>query len=1267
MAESSESGSEEESPQAVRVGSSKEECPQAVRARSSKCSRAKVGFSQAEDDNMPVTRHQSLLSKGPAHKTRQAGMEPVSTIDDDAESDEEASPSCPSSPNTNLGAKSANKAKKSVCGPRASKSSKGATKSPGTRAKKSIAPHVTRASRYVPPEKKPKAKPKSASNQKMKSSSSSPIAVAAMKKDQSRDQSRAIIKIQSVVRGAASRTRILNLAEISDDEHAFAVANFVHKLVQERTSKAHARSDRRIVKQYILKLITKIENPIVLIEGKFVLCADPESLDAQTPSLVYDTRYPCQAKSILTSVFALPPQQLITPPEVKHIEVDEPTEGTTWLNSSPPPPSPDSPIATALTVPEKKGTDAEGESDCGSCDAQTELSNSASVVKSKGKPKLKFGSGKALQKASKSRPKRSDKTKVESPTEAEPKEIELTSDLKTSVESLQTNNPGSEDSSILVLLQSIQNNCHLCDAPYRENHLACFSCGNRRLEFWEVERILPYVKPSLGLGGEIEDPILLETAQKLKNMFSYNFLKKLAPISDWMVATSDTEVIGVNPKQREKETSPSPRQLSQEDTLFGFTPSPTSAFPQPTWGLNGISKRKVRRSPTRSLSPKPFSDKTRTNISTMYWDSNWKKSLRNLTLKPETARRSKISIQSHELPNPYLFDSGSKQNFWTCLKKYRKTILRAFRLDFDLRGNGFATKFDFVRVCRHHGFEKETEDLWSKISHTQHMTFTFADIGGQESHEMADLLDFLVGQKQSIADIWKMIADDSNVIDRDQFCSRLLEFGYDGNAELACHCLDSSGQGRIAIEDFSYLQILLNSMSRSLSQLSGKTLGSHSGMTDLASDLASCSKISANTYGVGISFTKYAIKNWRDVESFFHYDSRSSTGAKQIPDSEFKRSGGRQIPDSEFKRWLNQIGIGDVDTLISKIHDEFNQSGFVQHEMRQDNSVSLAQVRYYCRSMGVFVRRKFVNTMKYRRGGGSVFRAWRLDFDKNGDGYLNKTNFVRSCGACGCASDTDILWYALRSDYSDQDPLELWDFAPHEAVEIQEFAASMLLACDWDMDEAWKMVTPAKLKRTTFPFFDKICNKIGYSGQTVRLFQCLDLMGTGVLTRQSFEDAFVICMNNIMPERATPSRQARMRLIYTMVKVRVLQLEPERLLQKLRLDRPWCSILPEWEYRLRLRELGYHNALADAALSLVRALTRARDENSGLVQPNKPGANDSRPPWHHIETVPANPRPYAMKYSKHHPTVRKSLFNLLADDSWCDNGFSETCRTVSSY
>mmetsp|Transcript_137076 Transcript_137076/g.347251 ORF Transcript_137076/g.347251 Transcript_137076/m.347251 type:complete len:521 (+) Transcript_137076:195-1757(+) len=463
------------------------------------------------------------------------------------------------------------------------------------------------------------------------------------------------------------------------------------------------------------------------------------------------------------------------------------------------------------------------------------------------------------------------------------------------------------------------------------------------------------------------------------------------------------------------------------------------------------------------------------------------------------------------------------------------------------------------------------------------------------------------------------------------FCRGLREMGFSGDAELIYEGLDTSGQGRLWYDEFQYLFVLFRTWQEPLSLPrnlipklgGGKKQSEPKTQANRAANVLE-KRTRAQDEVEGAKFARWALDHWKVVvETFMH---ETTPGGPRLL---------RVVKTMDFAHWIHVNGfVGDGLAVVRDIKHACRSQGFLwgmfaeEQSEKEELTISIAQVQCFRKCYGATVRRMLLNTMRDRRGFGSMLRCWRLDFDKDGDGKVSKQEFEHACHVLCCNEDFGVLWHTMRPDGS-LDPLEIWDVAPAEAEDVEEFAALMLMDAKFDLSAAWGFLDHMRNGQAEFQQFKACCERLGFRGNIPRLFKGLDSIGSGVIYQDSLDPAWVLCFGNLLPTRRNTQRRSG-----TSPGQRRVELDISYMLVRLELDHPGSSSFRERDVIRQLRDLGYSITVARVACRMLRSVLKKNDLEQGYIK----AKSNLKPRWDYSD-VPRLPRSVPVWFSETNPAV----------------------------
>lgn len=158
------------------------------------------------------------------------------------------------------------------------------------------------------------------------------------------------------------------------------------------------------------------------------------------------------------------------------------------------------------------------------------------------------------------------------------------------------------------------------------------------------------------------------------------------------------------------------------------------------------------------------------------------------------------------------------------LQQHRGSVLRAWRLDLDIRGTGRIAFVDFAHACRQLGVPNQARLVWNALrTQDDSRLLEFADLGGEEATNLDVFAETLWDRLGFDLDkAWhSMDVHNQQWLAAAEFEVGVKELGFQGNARQLFQGLDTDGLGRIQRIDFDYVRFATRVPPRKLQQCSG--------------------------------------------------------------------------------------------------------------------------------------------------------------------------------------------------------------------------------------------------------------------------------------------------------------------------------------------------------------------------------------------------------------------------------------------------------------
>jgi len=162
--------------------------------------------------------------------------------------------------------------------------------------------------------------------------------------------------------------------------------------------------------------------------------------------------------------------------------------------------------------------------------------------------------------------------------------------------------------------------------------------------------------------------------------------------------------------------------------------------------------------------------------------------------------------------------------FVKLLQQHRGSILRAWRLDLDIRGSGKVAYVDFAHACRQLHVMSQARNIWSSLRNKDDpRPLEFSELGSEEAPNLdafAEVLWNALGLDLEKAWMF-MDVNFQRWLSLEDFEAGARKLGFDGNVKLLFKGLDSSGLGRVTRTDFEYLRLVTRVAPRKLQEHPG--------------------------------------------------------------------------------------------------------------------------------------------------------------------------------------------------------------------------------------------------------------------------------------------------------------------------------------------------------------------------------------------------------------------------------------------------------------
>lgn len=168
--------------------------------------------------------------------------------------------------------------------------------------------------------------------------------------------------------------------------------------------------------------------------------------------------------------------------------------------------------------------------------------------------------------------------------------------------------------------------------------------------------------------------------------------------------------------------------------------------------------------------------------------------------------------------------NSAASRFAKLLQQHRGSLLRAWRLDLDIRGSGKVAYVDFAHACRKLHVMSQARNIWASLRPKDDpRPLEFSELGSEEAANLdafAEVLWNALGLDLEKA--WYfMDINFQRWLSLEDFEAGARKLGFDGNVKLLFKGLDSSGLGRVTRTDFEYLRLVTRMAPRKLQEHPG--------------------------------------------------------------------------------------------------------------------------------------------------------------------------------------------------------------------------------------------------------------------------------------------------------------------------------------------------------------------------------------------------------------------------------------------------------------
>lgn len=153
-------------------------------------------------------------------------------------------------------------------------------------------------------------------------------------------------------------------------------------------------------------------------------------------------------------------------------------------------------------------------------------------------------------------------------------------------------------------------------------------------------------------------------------------------------------------------------------------------------------------------------------------------------------------------------DEGSPSwQFAHFLKRSRQNLLRAWRLDLDVKQTGTVSFPDFANACRRLGLQGQCRMIWTSLRPLDDKALEFADLAPNEAAHVEAFAEMIwEASGYDLDKAWRLFDyDQKNKLTKADFVQSARHLGFQGSADLLFKGLDATGLGWVWRDDFDYI------------------------------------------------------------------------------------------------------------------------------------------------------------------------------------------------------------------------------------------------------------------------------------------------------------------------------------------------------------------------------------------------------------------------------------------------------------------------------
>jgi hypothetical protein len=256
--------------------------------------------------------------------------------------------------------------------------------------------------------------------------------------------------------------------------------------------------------------------------------------------------------------------------------------------------------------------------------------------------------------------------------------------------------------------------------------------------------------------------------------------------------------------------------------------------------------------------------------------------------------------------------------------------------------------------------------------------------------------------------------------------------------------------------------------------------------------------------------------------------------ARKKPSRE-KSTDSKCVALDALERWVDTLGFGGDVRAIARAARELDTSSAGPVDEEAAEVVSLEQLLRLRKHSREMARHALLESLRGKRG--SVLRAWRLDLDIKGTGFVDEADFNRLCAIVGHGDNIRAIWDAMRPGMfavsrprgARVPPLALCEVDSEAAATAQQFAEALLARAGFNMDDAWGLLVRHDGGQSSVPDevtpeqFQQCAESLGQPAAADQLFASLAL-GQGRVWRDDFDYLWLLALRSLDPHAQKEGR-----------------------------------------------------------------------------------------------------------------------------------------------